>query len=369
MHLAEIELRHVALPLIEPWVTATGVMTRREMVVVRVADDGFEGWGECVALNEPGYSDECAAGALEVLDLVIAPIALASGDLTADAVADALAAITGHRMAKAAVEMAVLDLEGRRDDRSLATRLGGTRAMVDAGVAIGLHATIDELCARVTRFVAEGYRRVKVKIEHGRDIEWVAAVRAEFPTLALQVDANGAYELADADHLTLLDEFGLLLIEQPLADDDLTGHAALAERLATPICLDESLISLDATRHALALGACSIVNLKPGRVGGLLEAVRIHDHCRDAAVPLWCGGMLESGIGRAANVALASLPGFTLPGDLSASARFYERDLILEPFTLIDGRLAVPTGAGLGVEIDRDALDNMTIEARVRRPS
>jgi O-succinylbenzoate synthase len=264
-------------------------------------------------------------------------------------------------MAKCAIEAALLDAELGATGLSLQSHLGGTRRRVAAGVSVGLFDTIAETLKTVDGYLADGYRRVKLKIEPGRDVDWVAAIREAYPQLPLQVDANGAYRAEDADQLERLDGLGLLLIEQPLPDDDLLGHAALAERLATPICLDEPLVSLDATRAALALRACSVVNLKAARVGGLLEAVRIHDHCVSAGVALWCGGMLESGIGRAASVALASLPGFTLPGDLSASGRFYERDLITEPFVLVDGRLDVPTGPGLGVVVDLDALDDLTV--------
>jgi O-succinylbenzoate synthase len=267
--------------------------------------------------------------------------------------------VKGHAMAKAALESAWLDAESRATGTSLARRLGGTRPTVAAGVAVGLTSGIPELLDEVGRRVAEGYRRVKLKIHPGWDVEPVAAVRDRFgPDLLLQADANGSYRRADASDLARLDAFDLLLIEQPLADDDLVGHAELAGKMTTPVCLDESITSAGAADTALALGACRVINIKPGRVGGLLEAVRIHDRCAGQGVPVWCGGMLETGVGRAANLALASLPNFSLPGDLSASGRWYREDITppvsLEP----DGTIAVPDGSG--VDVRMDVIDALT---------
>ena len=259
-------------------------------------------------------------------------------------------------MAKAAIEAAVLDAECRMDGVSLVERLGGLPRLVTAGVAVGIQPSIDQLLEVVAGYVAEGYRRVKLKIEPGNDIGPVRAVREHFGNdLMLQVDANQAYSLSDSPILAKLDKFGLQLIEQPLPEDDLFGHARLAELIETPVCLDESITSLRQAAEAITLGACSVINVKPARVGGLMEAVRIHDLCLARGVDLWCGGMLETGIGRALNVALAALPGFTLPGDLSASARYFERDLT-EPFVLENGGLRVPDGPGIGVSPLDDAL-------------
>lgn len=329
--------------------------------------DGAEGWGECAALSEPTYSGEYAAGAHHVIEHHLLPrvsAAIASSTQRrapeATAIAGILSGVKGHPMAKAAVEMAVLDAELRASGTSLAARLGGVRTAVDAGVSVGIHERVNDLIEAVHGYLAQGYRRIKVKIEPGRDIEPVAALRASIgDDVLLQVDANGAYRVEDADHLARLDDLGLALIEQPLPADDLAGHAALARRLRTPICLDESIGSFGDTVRALDAGACSVVNLKPGRVGGLLEAVRIHDLCLEREVPVWCGGMLETGLGRAANVALASLPGFTLPGDLSASDRWFAQDLT-EPFVLEDGRLRVPEGPGLGVSPIPSVLESRT---------
>jgi O-succinylbenzoate synthase len=333
-----VELRRVTLPLRAPFVTAHGIEHERHTVIVRVVGPDLEGWGECVALTEPTYTSEYTAGAALALETHLAPRLLTGG-------LDALAEVQGHRMAKASLELAVLDAELRTTGTSLAQRLGAVRERVPSGIALGLDATIDDVAGAVDA----GYQRVKLKIAPARDVAWVTEVRLRFPDLPLQVDANGAYTLVDADRLDALDDLGLLLIEQPLGADDLAGHAALAHRLRTPLCLDEAITSTAAAEQAIALGACRVVNLKAGRMGGYLEAARAHDACRAAGVPVWCGGMLETGLGRAANLALAALPGFTLPGDLSPSDRWFAEDLT-EPIVLgADGHLAVPTGPGIGV--------------------
>ncbi len=372
MELVAVELRRVRLPLVEPFRSARGVETGRDLLLVRVLDATGEGWGECAALAEPTYTSEYVDGAHDVVRRHLAPrllAAAAGGGLAGGAagVAPALAPVKGHPMAKAALEMAVLDLELRAAGVTLATRLGGVRDAVDAGVALGILASVDDLVARVARCVEEGYRRVKLKIRPGWDVEPVAAVRSAFPDLALQVDANGAYTMADAEHLARLDDLDLLVVEEPLAEGDLAGHAALAARLRTPVCLDESIGSVADAVAAVECGACSVVNVKAGRVGGYLAAVRLHDACRARGVPVWCGGMLESGLARAANVALASLPGFTLPGDLPASARWYAEDLT-EPFVLEGGRLRVPTAPGIGREPDPGVLRRRTTAVETLRP-
>jgi O-succinylbenzoate synthase len=297
--------------------------------------------------------------AQDVIRKHLLPRLIGRGLLGAHEVQEVLAPIAGHRMAKAAVEMAMLDAELRSRGVSFGEHLGSARGAVDCGVSVGIQDSIPQLLEVVDRFVDEGYRRVKLKIEPGWDADPVAAVRERHPEIPLQVDANTAYTLADARHLAKLDAFDLLLIEQPLPEDQILAHARLAEHLRTPICLDESIVSAQAAADAIALRACGIVNIKPGRVGGYLEARRVHDVCRAHGVPVWCGGMLESGIGRAANVALAALPNFTLPGDTSASERYFARDLT-EPFVLRDGRLEVPAGPGLGVEVDEEYLQSVT---------
>jgi O-succinylbenzoate synthase len=328
-----------------------------------VTDEG-EGWGECVAMSSPRYSSEYADAAADVLTRFLIPALAACAPLDAHAVGPALNQFRGHRMAKAALEMAVLDAELRVQGRPLARELGATRDRVPCGVSIGIMDSIGELLAAVDGYLAAGYLRIKLKIQPGWDIEPVRAVRERFgDDVLLQVDANTAYTLADARQLARLDPFGLLLIEQPLDEEDLLGHAQLARIVATPICLDESITSARAAAAAITLGACSIVNIKPGRVGGYLEARRIHDVCVAHSVPVWCGGMLETGLGRAANIALAALPGCTLPGDVSASDRFYEMD-ITAPFVIADGHLTVPTSPGLGVEPLPDALAAVTTSTK-----
>jgi len=359
--LEAVELHRVALPLVAPFRTSFGEITERDFLLVRVVTDAGEGWGECVAFPEPGYSEEYVDGAHDVLQRFLAPRVLAATNVTADGLRALMAPVQGHPMAKAALELAVLDAELRASGTPLGERLGATRTAVDCGVSVGMF-PLAELLDHVDAYVADGYRRVKLKIQPGFDVESVRAVRERHPDVALQVDANTAYTLADGhvQALAALDPFDLLLIEQPLAVDDLLGHAELARRVRTPICLDESITSVAVAETAIALGACTIVNIKAGRVGGYLEAVRLHDLCVTHGITVWCGGMLETGIGRAANVALAALPGFTLPGDTSASDRYYARDVVNEPFVLDAGRLAVPTGPGLGVTIDQIRLEGIT---------
>jgi len=364
-----VELRRIAMPLVSPFRTSFGSQARRDVLLVRVdladASGGssgtIEGWGECVALSEPSYSPEYVDGAQHVIIHHLLPRLMAAGPIEAADVAPTLAKFHGHPMAKAALEMAVLDAQLRATDQSFAGFLGAERTSIPSGVSVGIHDTTSDLLDAVQGYVDDGYVRIKLKIEPGFDIEQVAAVRELIgPDTPLQVDANTAYRRTDGNHLRRLDEFAMLLIEQPLPEHDIIGHARLADEVETPICLDESLVSAAGTADAIELGACEIANIKPGRVGGYLEAVRIHDLCLAKGVPVWCGGMLETGIGRAANAALAALPGFTLPGDVSASTRFYERDIVTDPITIADGHVTVPTTAGLGFDLDRDFLDSVT---------
>ena len=354
-----VELVRFQLPLVTPFRTSFGVQTGRDVVLVHVVTDAAEGWGESVAGVEPLYSSEFTETSVLALRQHLVPRVLAGKDVTAADVGDLLAPVKGWPMAKCAIEAAVLDAELRAAGLPLRTYLGGTRARVAAGVSVGLFDTLAETLAAVDGYLASGYGRVKLKIEPGHDLDLVAAVRRHVgPDVVLQVDANAAYTLGDARHLARLDHFDLLLIEQPLADDDLRQHAELARHLRTPICLDESITSARAAADAIALGACRIVNIKPGRVGGFLEARRIHDVCAANGIPVWCGGMLETGVGRAANLALASLSGFTLPADLSASDRYFRHD-VTTPFVLVDGHLPVPDGPGIGVTPDPAALASL----------
>jgi o-succinylbenzoate synthase len=356
-----VELRVLRIPLVSPFTTSFGTETEREVIVVRALTPDGDGWGEIVTQQAPLYSSEYTEGAWDVARRWLIPALLDRDRIAPGDVGDVLAPFVGHRMAKAGLELAVLDASLRASGLPLASALGAVHDRVPSGVSVGIQRDPAALVEAVAGYLAEGYRRIKIKIRPGRDLADTAAVRAAFPDIPLQVDANSAYTLADADLLAGLDEFGLLLIEQPLQEDDLVDHAALARRLRTPVCLDESITSAKSARDALALGSAAVVNIKAGRVGGYLEAVRVHDVCRDARVPVWCGGMLETGIGRAANAALAALPGFTLPGDVSASDRFYRRDIVTAPIVLEDGYVRVPTGPGLGITIDAAALDDVTV--------
>ncbi|HST19097.1 MAG TPA: o-succinylbenzoate synthase [Gaiellaceae bacterium] len=367
MRLEGVELRRIRLPLVAPFRTSLGTERERDVLLVRVSGPDGEGWGECVAFGHPFYSSEYVDGAHDVIRRHLLPRLFAHGDISSEDVATVLGGVRGHPMAKGTLEMAILDAELRARDVSFGDFLGATRTEVDCGVSVGIHEKVPDLLHTVAGYLAEGYRRIKLKIEPGQDVEPVRAVRERFGDILFQVDANAAYTRADARHLAQLDEFDLLLIEQPLPEEDLRGHAELAAVVGTPICLDESITSARAAEDAIAMGACRIVNIKAGRMGGYLEARRVHDVCAANDVPVWCGGMLETGLGRAANVALAALPNFTLPGDTSASGRYYAED-ICEPFVLDDGRLAVPAGPGLGVSPIPDVLERVTTFVETCRP-
>ncbi|MFL0565440.1 o-succinylbenzoate synthase [Microbacterium sp. 179-I 1D1 NHS] len=367
VRLEEIELRVLRIPLVAPFTTSFGTMTDREVIVVRARTDAGEGWGEVVTQSAPVYSSEYTQGAWDVATRWLGPALLQRGTLAPEDVADVLDPFVGHRMAKAGLELALLDAALRGEGRSFASYLGATVATIPSGVSVGIQSDPAALVETVRGYLDEGYVRIKIKIKPGRDIAETDAVRTAFPDIPLQVDANSAYTLADADTLAQLDRFGLLLIEQPLQEDDLVDHAALAQQLKTPVCLDESITSVKAARDALALGATTVINIKAGRVGGYLEGLRIADLCASAGIPVWCGGMLETGIGRAANAALAAHPAFTLPGDVSASGRFYDRDIVTEPVVLEDGHVRVPTGTGLGVEVDLDAVEAFTVARETLR--
>ena len=361
------ELRVLHLPLVAPFRTSFGTETVREVIVVRALTADGDGWGEIVTQAAPLYSSEYTQGAWDVALRWLVPALLDARTVAPDEVSLLLAPFIGHRMAKAGLELAVLDASLRAAGTPLAVALGAVRERVPSGVSVGIQAAPAALVETGGGYLDEGYVRIKLNIEPGRAIAETAAVRDAFGAIPLQVDANSAYRLGDADVLAELDRFDLLLIEQPLQEDDLLDHAALAATLRTPICLDESITSSKAAADALALGATSVINIKAGRVGGYLEAVRIHDLCRDAGIPVWCGGMLETGIGRAANAALAALPGFTLPGDVSASSRFYREDIVTGPAVLEDGHVRVPTGPGLGVELDPVALERFTVARETLR--
>ncbi len=367
MKLSHVILHRLRMPLVSTFRTSFGIETSRNALLVQVVGPDVEGWGECVAQDEPLYSAEYSEGAQQVIARHLLP-RLDANNVIASQLSARFAPVKGNPMAKGGVEAAVLDAECRSAGQPLSQRFGAVRELVPSGVSIGIHDSIPELLTAVEGYLADGYKRIKLKIEPGHDVSHVAAVRKQFGEVLLQVDANSAYSLADAAQLARLDEFDLLLIEQPLPEDDMLGHARLAKLMKTPICLDESIVSPRSALEAISIGACRIINIKPGRIGGYLEAVKIHDICVAAGIGAWCGGMLETGIGRAANVALAAMPGFTLPGDISASARYFHRD-VTEAFVLESGNLRVPSGSGIGVVPVPDALKEFTVSTETVRLS
>ena len=363
-----VELRLVGVPLVRPFRTSFGEANRKECVLVRVETDVAEGWGECVADIEPDFSGEFNGGAWILIRDFLAPALFHAGDITAAQLGELFSFVRGNPMAKGALVDAVLDAELKSEGRSLASYLGSERDRVPCGVSVGITPSTEELLAQVDGYLAEGYQRIKLKIAPGVDVERVAAVRAAHPDILLSVDANAAYTLADLDIFKALEDFNLLMIEQPLHYEDMLQHAKLQAQLGTDLCLDESIRSPADAAAAIELGACRIVNIKQGRVGGVLEARRVHDVAREAGVPVWCGGMLETGVGRALNLALASLEGFTLPGDTSASARYFTDDLT-EPFVMApDGTMGVPSGPGIGVEPRLDRLAETTLAVERLQP-
>ncbi|HXG65939.1 MAG TPA: o-succinylbenzoate synthase [Blastocatellia bacterium] len=356
-----VEIRLTRLPLNEPFETSFGSIDSRLIFLVSVAADGLIGWGEVVAAEEPRYSYETVGTAYHAIRDFLASALMAEPVTGLDDLAARFAPFRGHNMAKAGLELAYMDLLARATGQSLAQLIGGTRTHIRVGVSLGIQPTLERLLERVERYLSLGYQRIKLKIKPGWDVDVVAEVRRRHPNILLSVDANSAYTLADSERLKALDDFGLLMIEQPLDHDDLLDHAKLQRQMATPLCLDESITGLRRAQKALTMGSCRMINIKVGRVGGYSQALAIHDLCYGQGVPVWCGGMLESGIGRAHNIALASLPGFTLPGDISASSRYFARDVIVpEVRVAADGTVEVPRGVGLGFDIDVDYIENRT---------
>jgi O-succinylbenzoate synthase len=357
MRIEQIEIRHLALPLVHPFETSFGREEVRQTIIVAVQSEGLTGWGEAATSAGPWYEYETVETCWHVLGDFLGPLVVDRDVAKPEDVARLMAPVRGHNLAKMGLEAAIWDLLGQAQGRSIAQLLGGTRERVAVGVSIGVQGSVPALLERIGSFWAQGYSRIKCKIRPGWDVDVVRQVRERFGDVPLMVDANSAYTLADAERLMALDEFDLMMIEQPLAYDDLVDHAELQQRLRTPLCLDESVPTLAAARAAVVLGSGRIVNIKPGRVGGLTVARAIHDLCRQHDMPVWCGGMLETGIGRAHNVALASLPGFTLPGDISGSARYFHEDIVDPPFVVNDdGTMTVPTGPGIGVAVVQDRL-------------
>ena len=377
MGIDRIELRLIEMPLLAPFETSFGVETVEEHLIVRVDGDGITGWGECVASEGPWYSYETNQTAWHVLRDFLIPFVFENEVRAPQDFPKLAARVRGHNMAKAGLEAALWDWFAKGQGKSLAQMFHAAQQTerdstipekITVGVSVGLQSSAQELVARVRGFLDEGYTRIKIKIKPGQDVELVRALRAEFPHIRLQVDANSAYALADTDIFRAMDDANLLLIEQPLSNDDIFQHIKLQRELKTAICLDESIHSADDAEAALELGACRIINIKPGRVGGFTQAIKIHDLAAQHNAPVWCGGMLESGIGRAGNVAIASLPNFTLPGDLSASRRYFRQDIVEPEFQVdTEGMMRVPTGGGIGVQIVMKNLDAVTQSSQVFR--
>ena len=364
LKLERIELREIELPLKSPFETSFGRTTRRRILIVRVFDrDGASGYGECVASEGPFFNHETIDTAWLITTQYIAPLLAATTLGSAAEVNDVLAPIRENRMAKGGVEAAIWDLEAKLLGKPLWQHVGGTRDEIACGVSIGLQASTEALLEKVRAELASGYQRIKIKIKPGKDVNLVQAVRKEFPDITLSVDANSAYRLeTDTALLKQLDAYALLMIEQPLTPGDLLDHAKLQRELQTALCLDESIVCLANARHAHELGACRIINIKLGRVGGFTEAKAIQAFAQEHDMPVWCGGMLESGIGRAHNIALSTLPGFTLPGDVSASARYWEEDIIEPPVTVSRaGTIKAPTDAGIGFAVNEDRIDDLAV--------
>ena len=360
-----VEIRLVRLPLLEPFETSFGKIDSRLIFLICLNAEGLRGWGEVVASEKPLYSYETVGTAFHVIKDFLAPAVLEEPITSLQDLAKRFAPFRGHNMAKAGLELAYMDLLAQVNKQSLSALIGGTRKQIAVGVSLGIQPTPAQLLNRVERYLSLGYQRIKLKIKPGWDIEIVDAVRRAHPDILLSVDANSAYTLADVDHLRKLDDFDLLMIEQPLQSDDIVDHAKLQRLLKTSLCLDESIVGFRQAQAALDLESCRIINIKIGRVGGYSEALAIHDLCAGRNIPVWCGGMLESGIGRAHNIALASLPGFTLPGDISASSRYFESDLISPEVTVAsDGTVAVPDTIGLGFEVELGFIERQT-ETRV----
>ena len=367
MHIDEIELRIIHLPFVSPFKTSFGVETGKTTIIVTVRSGGVEGYGESTMDPLPSYREETIAGALTVIRGAVVPWLFANDFDHPSELLDLWARWRGNPMAKACVELAIWDCYARQQGVPLRTLLGGDRTAIPVGASLGMN-PVPETVASVERHVAQGYKRIKLKIEPGWDVDMLTAVRDRFPDIELTVDANSAYTLADTALLRSFDRFGLHYMEQPLNYDDITDHAALAREIETPLCLDESLTSVARVKASLDLGACAVVNVKVCRVGGLEAVRRIHSLCADRSVPMWCGGMLETGVGRAHNIHLATMPGFVYPGDTASASRTYARDITEQRLEATDGIMPVPEGAGIGVTLDRTFLGEVTQSVEVLRP-
>ncbi|MCK1976445.1 o-succinylbenzoate synthase [Jeotgalicoccus huakuii] len=365
MKIEKVTLRLMEMEMKAPFTTSFGTFKNRAFILVEAtADDGTTGWGETVAFYAPLYSEETVKTNWHMLEDYLIPLILNQEINHPDEVSEIFSPIRKNNMAKAALEGAIWDVYARQNNQSLAEALGGTRETIDVGISIGIQDSIESLVEIVRGFVDEGYKRIKVKIKPDWDVDVMRTLRQEFPNTAIMADANSAYSLEDAHLLQELDAFDLMMIEQPLASDDIIDHATLQKQLKTPICLDESIHSLEDARKAVELGSTKIINIKIGRVGGLTEAVKIHDYCQSHNIPVWCGGMLESGVGRAHNVALTTLSNFTLPGDTASSSRYWDKDIIEPEVVSEDGVIVVPTNPGIGYEVNLEAVDQFTVNKK-----
>ena len=369
MIIQSIELREICLPLVHFFETSFGRTTERRIVLARLIDrDGTEGWGECTAGEGPFYSDEWTDTAWSTLHEFLAPMVLGKEMESAAHAFSLMRPVRGHRMAKATIETACWDLEAKKAGVPLWKYLGGSRSEIASGVSIGIQDTVDALLEKIRKEVDAGYQRIKIKIKPGWDLWVIERVRKEFPEIRLMGDANSAYKLSDVPLFQQLDQFNLMMLEQPLAHNDIFDHSALQRQIKTPVCLDESIHSAEDATHAISLGSCRIINVKLGRVGGHAEAKRIEQVARDNEIPIWCGGMLESGIGRAHNIAMSTLAGFTLPGDVSASARYWEEDIIDPPVTVSPrGTIAVPNAPGIGFTVNLGRIESLTVRKETIR--
>lgn len=359
-----IKIKKVILHLITqtlktPFITSIGQVKERESILVEVIDkDGYTGWGEVVAFSTPWYTEETISTSLHLLKDLLIPLTIKQNINHPDDLQELFKKIKRNNMAKASLETAIWDLYAKRENQSLSEALGGTRKEIDCGVVVGISST-SSMIEQINNYVQEGYKRFKIKISPKQDIMIIDEIKSHFPSLPLMADANSSYTLKDTDRLKELDQFNLLMIEQPLGADDIIDHAKLQEKINTPICLDESISNLEDARWAIELGSCKVINIKPGRVGGLTESIKIHNLCQENKIPVWCGGMLETSISRAHNIALASLPNFKIPGDISSSSRYWDHDIVYPAIKAEKGKMTVPTKDGIGFQVNRENIKKL----------
>ncbi|WP_458413576.1 o-succinylbenzoate synthase [Schinkia sp. CFF1] len=368
MQIKEVIMRHLKMKMKFDFTTSFGTIRDKEFILVEAKDEnGVSGWGESVAFNAPWYNEETVKTNWHILEDFLIPNILHKDVQHPDEISTLFGGIRKNNMAKAALEGAAWDLYAKQSGQSLSVALGGQRKEIEVGISIGLQKNVADLLKLIDKAINDGYKRIKIKIKPDKDVDLVREVRKHFPNVPLMADANSAYSLDDIERLKALDEYGLMMIEQPLGYDDIVDHATLQREMNTPICLDESILSFEDARKAIELGSCKIINIKIGRVGGLTEAKRIHDLCLEKGIQVWCGGMLEAGVGRAHNVALTTLANFTLPGDTAASSRYWEKDIIVPEVTVHGGMITVPDEPGIGYEVDIEAVSEFTVFEKVYR--